>query len=247
MEIQSFQWNNPITQSQSVSGINLQNATVRLSSYDTQTTSDSDDVTISEEGKQMAHRMQRMRRLDPEQMKEQVTAMEDTVASLGLEDLDLDSLSREELEAKVTEIGEAMSDIRPEGAPEQTLDLTELEDDQLKSMISGFSNHAEQLSSRLETMESVASGDMPQMSEMVSGGGMKGMKGMGPRGGGGMRPMGGMQQAGATEETEETEESEETDLIDALLQALEEDSEDEESNNFMAAIYSYMESYGSSI
>lgn len=228
MQISPYQWN---TQTSGVSAISNNQYNLRGSQYTSETTAvGEDELTISNQGKQMAMRMQRMRQMDPSDIEEQATQMKEAVAELDLENLDLESMSSEELQAKAEEIHQVLTDMRPEGMPERTIEVASMSDEALSGMISDFTDKVSNMESQLDEMENVAGGQMPGKGGRGGGGRMGGM------GGGGRMNM--MSAMGATEETEE---SEETELIDTLLEALASDEEDEESNGFLEAIYSYLE------
>lgn len=231
MQITPYQWN---TQVSGISAINTSQLNLSSSQYSAQTTTiGEDEMTISNQGRQMAMRMQRMREMDPADIEEQATQMKTAVAELELEDLDLSDMSSEALQAKAEEIHATMNELRPEGMPERQVEFTGMSDEELTGMIEDFSDRASEMISRVDMMEDVAGGGMPPMGRGGGGGGMKGM--------GGGRGMGGMQAMGGTEETEEDEE---TSLIETILAALEEESEDDETNGLTTAFYSFMERQG---
>lgn len=210
-----------------------------VTSSGTSSVNGTDSMEISQQGHRMSHMMMRARGLEHEAMKEKMTEVQDAVESLNLDELDLSSMSREELEETMANIHSTMDQFRPEGVPEIKHNISERSDDELVSMIQGFSEHADRMLERMDMISGMAEGQMPSMGPP---GGGKSQGGMGPMGGmgkmSGMNPM----KAYGTE-TDETSETEELDLIDQLLEALEadEDEETDSENAFVSAIMSYLE------
>lgn len=227
MQISANQWNN-VNSVASIS--NNQNKYQMTMDSGQERPASGDDLSISSQGSQMANRMQRMRPMDPSEMATQMTEMNTAIEGLELDDLNVDEMSREELEAKVTDISATMNDFRPEGAPEKEVDLDALSDQDLMAMVTGFTNSVSQVDSAVSDMTEMANGGMPPMGQQ------------GPQGAGAPPPPppNGESSISAYSDSEETEE---VALIDSLIAALEADATEEEDSTsaFIDAIYAYLD------
>ncbi len=177
--------------------------------------SGSDEVSISSEGRAMS----RMMRAKPsrEEMEAHKTAFNETVESLNIEDLDVENMSDEEIEAVLADFETAMADYMHDDFKPSS----EMNSDELKSTISNIKGMADQMN------------------------GVKGQYGPPPgRGPGGMKP-GGMKPM-KVEATDETDETDESDLLQALLDALDEEETDY-STKSMEEMLELLNQTGSSI
>lgn len=217
MQISTNEWNYNI----SSIGLNTQQTTSSVENkYTKSSGTDTDEMAISEKGQMMSNMMSSVREIDSEEMEARMTEVDEAIASLKLDELEVDEMSREELETVISDIQTTMSALRPEGVNEEnTFSTEDLSDDELKEMITSFSNSTKTVQGGFDQMETMAGKTPPPPP---------------PSGGGG---------AASVYGTEDTEESDELTLIEELIESLKEDEESDEASEsqFINTILSYLE------
>ncbi|WP_273129340.1 hypothetical protein ACNRWW_02910 [Metabacillus sp. HB246100] len=183
-------------------------------------------LEISEKGKRMSHMMGKMEQMGPK-MDERMAEMKSSIEDLGLEGLDLDSISDEEIEEVAQKIHEVMESYKSEHVEGEGFDITSLSSEDMKSYVSKFKNNASDVLESIGKMEGMMNRRPP-------------MGGKPP-----VPPVGDQNQsalAAYNSLSMTTEEEEQLNVLEIFVNALEEDeqSTDETTNAFQQLIGEYL-------
>ncbi len=211
----NYQWQSQVA---SLGAVNFSQVGIQSqSAYGETSSMGTDELSISSEGMQMAGRMMQMRQLDTSSLEEESDALNTTISNLGLADLSDDELSTtlsemedEELLSTAESLASTLDQYKPDDAPE--LDFEGWSDEELTSFITDMTDRASELTSTVDDLSAMASGDMPPM---------------GP-------PPAGPPPSGTGESS--TEDTDETDLLAEMLERLEEAREEEEADTDYASL-----------
>jgi len=197
--------------------------------------SDTEESTleISEQGRRMGGMMERAGKMPPPQQ-ERMTEMTSAIEDLNLSDIDVNSLTDDQVNELTGQINDVLESFKPEDMTGEGIDLTSMSTEDQKSIISQFSTNAESVLGAIGTLGGMKAGRPPQ-------------GGRPPKGGGGAN--GESAQAISAYEslsTTKTDEEDQLSMIEKILAALTEDDEngiDSEENASDSQLYKLIGDY----
>lgn len=191
--------------------------------------SDSNDngikTSISDDGKRMGQMMNQAGRMNSPQMRSQMTEMKSSIEELELDELDLDTMTDEEISAVASQINDVMESYKPADV-ESAVNLESMTSEQKLSFVSDFKENTDTVLSSMGKMEGMMEGPPP---------------------GGGKPPVGGKTQ-NAIEAYESQmsvdEDDEELSLIESLMEALEADEAEDDLTDEAADVSNFYQVIG---
>jgi len=166
---------------------------------------------ISDTGRRVGHMMGKMGQMRGPKMEARMEEMKSSIDELGLSELDIDSMSEEEIAEVANKINDVMESFKPKGLEGQAIDLDNLSSEDIKAYVSEFKENASGVLDSIGKMEGM-------------------MKGRPPMGG---KPPAGNQIQNSVNQynsLDVTSEEDELDMLETLVEALETDeSSDDES------------------
>lgn len=190
----------------------------------------SDDAVktdISEAGRRIGHMMERMGQMGGPEMEEKMTEMKTSIEELGLSELDLDSMSDEEIAEVAQSIHNVMENFKPEHLEGTTINLDSMSSEDLELYVTKFNNNATEVLDSMGKMEGMMMGRPP-------------MGGKPPAGG--KPPMGGKGEdaISAYESIDTTsDEEDQLDMLELLVEALQTDENSNESTDDTLELNTY--------
>ncbi|MCH4889971.1 hypothetical protein EZV73_20495 [Acidaminobacter sp. JC074] len=111
-----------------------------------------DQFQMSALGRRMSKLMNAAKAVGPEKVKSRLDHVNEEMSSLNLDEINVDKMSREELEAKLTEVQEVILELRPDAE----INLTDFEgktDEELKASLNGVVDRVDTAKEELSTIK----------------------------------------------------------------------------------------------
>lgn len=191
----------------------MNNGQLSTGTYSSSNTSSSDSIKaeFSPEGRRMSSMMQRMGRMDSEEMESQMVEMKSDIDELGISDMDLDTMSDDEISELASQVQDVLDTYKPEHVGENGFSVEDMSSDDQREFLSTVQENSQSVLSAIGKMGQMAQGKPP-------GGG-----GRPPQGGGGMQQNAISSYQSMSTSTEDSELS----MIESFLDALESDDDDD--------------------
>jgi len=146
----------------SIQQVNGQNNIFQNASVSSGTSDDAIQTDISDTGKRVGGMMDRARRMPPPP-KEKMDEMRTSIEELNLDDVDVDSLTDEEVLEHATIIDELMESFKPaEDTSESPVDLDNMSISEQRAFVSSFKSSSQELLDNFDEMDNMMGGRPPK-------------------------------------------------------------------------------------
>ena len=121
-------------------------------------------------GRRISSMMERINSMDAGPAQEQMTEIKTSLEELNLSEIDLDSMTEEDIAAVAASIHNVMESFKTENMTASLIDINSMSSEEVESYVSDFKNNADEVLSSMGKMEGMMQGKPPRGGKPPAGG-----------------------------------------------------------------------------